>query len=97
MVARAFLPLILVAGALFAIGVLYPTLNGPFQVDCVQVDATTCQQLWREVALHEEGLFALLPVTRVRVTGDYADEPAECLDIYIERWIFARTIINDCL
>lgn len=95
--ARAFLPLVLVVCALVAIGVVYPTLNGPFRVDCGEVDETTCEQAWREVALHQEGPTALLPVTRARVTADYADEPAGCLDIYIERWIFSTVVINDCL
>ncbi|HJT64615.1 MAG TPA: hypothetical protein VJ839_07595 [Candidatus Limnocylindria bacterium] len=97
MVARVFLPLVLVAGALIGLGVVYPTLNGPFRVDCSRVNETTCEQVWREAALHEEGLTSLLPVTRVRVIADYQAESAECLDIYLERWIFSRTVINDCL
>jgi hypothetical protein len=31
------------------------------------------------------------------VTADYTDEPVDCLDIYVERWIFATSVINDCL
>ena len=94
---RAFLPLFLVVFVLVAIGIVYPTLNGPFRVDCGEVDETTCEQAWREVALHQEGPTALLPVTRVRVTTDYTDESADCLEIHIERWIFSTVVINDCL
>jgi hypothetical protein len=97
MVARVVFPLVLVGAALVSLGIVYPTLNGPFRVDCGQVDETTCEQAWREAALHQEGLTALLPVTRVRVTADYAGEPAECLDVLVERWIFASVTINDCL
>jgi hypothetical protein len=69
MVMRVFLPLVLIAAALIGIGIVYPTVNGPFRVDCGQLDETTCEQLWREAAIREEGPTALLPVTRVRVSG----------------------------
>jgi hypothetical protein len=36
-------------------------------------------------------------VTRVRVIADNAGEPAECLDVLVERWIFASVTTNDCL
>lgn len=97
MATRVFLPLVLVFGALFAIGVVYPTLNGPFRVDCGDLDRTTCEEIWREAAHHDVGPTALLPVTRVRVSGDYSGEPVDCLDVYIERWIFAKATISDCL
>jgi hypothetical protein len=96
-VARVIFPLLLIIGAVVGIGIVYPTLNGPFRVDCGLVDETTCEQAWREFALHEEGLDAYLPITRVRVTADHTDEPVDCLDIYVERWIFATSVINDCL
>jgi hypothetical protein len=96
MVARVFLPLILVAAALIGLGVVYPTLNGPFRVDCGQADEQTCEQLWREVALREEGLTALLPVTRVRVSVTDPADPQNCATIYIERWIFSATVQSDC-
>ena len=34
MVTRVFLPLILIVGALVAVGIVLPTLNGPFRIDC---------------------------------------------------------------
>ena len=97
MVTRVFLPLVLVAAALIGLGIVYPTLNGPFRVDCGQADETTCAQLWREAALHQEGPTALLPVTRVRVTVTDAADPLNCSTIYIERWIFSTTIETDCV
>jgi hypothetical protein len=96
MVTRVFLPLVLVAAALIGLGIVYPTLNGPFRIDCGQLDETTCEQLWREAELHEEGLTSLLPVTRVRITVSDPADPLNCSTIYIERWIFSATIVNDC-
>jgi hypothetical protein len=92
LVARVIFPLLLIVGAVVGIGIVYPTLNGPFQLDCGFVDEPACEQAWREFTLQQEGLEALLPVTRVRVTGTDATEPVECLDIYVERWIFARSV-----
>jgi hypothetical protein len=91
-----FLPLVLVGAALIGLGIVYPTLNGPFRVDCGELDETTCAQLWREAALHEEGPTALLPVTRVRITVTDPADPQNCSTIYIERWIFSSTIVGDC-
>jgi hypothetical protein len=96
MVTRVFLPLILIVGALVVVGIVLPTLNGPFRVDCGQLDEQTCQQAWREVAIHEEGLTSLLPVTRVRVTATDPGDPESCTTIYIERWIFSTTVKNNC-
>lgn len=98
MALRAFLPLLLVFSALFAIGIVLPTLNGPFLVHCGQLEQTTCDQIWREVAIHEEGLVSFLPVTRVRVDVTDVQEPTTwCGSVYIERWIFNREVISDCL
>lgn len=97
MATRVFLPLVLVFGALFTIGVVYPTLNGPFRVDCGDLDGTTCEEIWREAAHHEVGPTALLPVTRVRVRADPSRDPLTCNSVYIERWIFSTSIANDCL
>jgi hypothetical protein len=95
---RAFLPLILIIGALVAIGIVFPTLNGPFKVDCGQLDETTCEQIWREVDLHEEGLASFLPVTRVRVGVTEVQGPTTwCGLVYIERWIFSSIRVSDCL
>jgi hypothetical protein len=96
--AKAFLPLILIVGVLLAIGVVYPTMNGPFLVDCGQIDETTCEQIWREVALHQEGLTSLLPITRVRLgVTDVHDAATWCGSVYVERWIFSTVVLNDCL
>jgi hypothetical protein len=94
-VARVIFPLLLIVGAVVGIGIVYPTLTGPFQVDCGLVDETTCEQAWRAFDLQEEGLDAFLPVTRVRVTATDAGESVRCLDIYVERWIFA-TAVSKC-
>jgi hypothetical protein len=95
---RAFLPLIIIIGALVAVGIVFPTLNGPFLVDCGQLDQTNCDQIWREVAIHEEGLVSFLPVTRVRVDVTDVQEPTTwCGSVYIERWIFSAVVLNDCL
>lgn len=95
---RVFLPLLLVATALIGLGIVYPALNGPFRVDCGQLDEATCAQLWREAAIREEGPTGLLPVTRVRVSGTITGTDLEtfCGTIYIERWIFATAINVDC-
>jgi hypothetical protein len=97
MVARVIFPLVLVATALISLGIVYPTLNGPFRVDCGQASDEICEQLWREAALHEEGITAQLPVTRVRVTVTDPADPQNCATIYIERWIFSTTIVNECV
>ena len=95
MVLKVFLPLVILAVAFFAV-FAFLTSRGPLQVDCGAIDPTVCEQAWREVATHEEGFSSFIPVTRVRVTADSPDEPVECLDVTIERFIFTTTVTNDC-
>lgn len=93
---RLFLPLILIISILVAI-VVYLNDRGPTISGCGGLEPAACEELWRQVAAEEEGLASLLPVTRVRITADYIGEPAECLDVYVERFIFSTLVINDCL
>ena len=96
MVTRVLLPLVLIAAALVGIGIVYPTVNGPFRIDCGQTDEQVCDELWRAAALEERGPIALLPVTRVRVTVTDPADPEHCSVIYIERLVFSTTISNEC-
>jgi hypothetical protein len=93
---KVLLPLVLIIVVLGGV-IFYLNSRGPFTIDCGSLDPATCEELWRAVAAEEEGLGALLPVTRVRITADHVGEPAECADVYIERFIFGTLVINDCL
>lgn len=75
----------LVLAATFVLLVwVVPTVVGP-RVDCIDIDPTPCDQAWRDLAAHQEGIGQLLPVTYAKVQGP-------CLKvIQIERaytWLF---------
>ena len=94
MVGRVLLPLAILLAALFTIGWIIPTVNGPYSVACGQLEPVACEQIWRQAASQEQDA-SLLPVTRVRVGGSVMS-PMTCSDVYLERWIFATTITSDC-
>ncbi len=43
---------------------IYPTVSGPFSVECGELDPAPCEQAWRQVASDQaERAPAVLPVT----------------------------------
>jgi hypothetical protein len=84
---------VLAVALLIVLVVALPAATGPFSVECGELEPTTCEQVWRQVASdHDDGVLAFLPVTRVEI-AEMTDELL-CGTVSIERWIFG-TVLND--
>jgi hypothetical protein len=66
---------------------IVPAALGPLSVDCGELDAVTCERVWRQVEDEtDDGGLAFLPVTRIRVS-EMTTERLWCGDVEIE-WFF---------
>ena len=75
-----------------------PTVTGPLEVECGELEPAVCEAVWREVVrdMGDWGPIAALPVTKAEVSGATMEEP-KCGTFTIERfWVFARVLTNDC-
>ena len=74
---------------------MLPAAIGPFSVECGELEAATCELVWRRAAAdHADGIDALIPVTNVRVFE--MTEGDLCGGVIIERWIFSRAFNDYC-
>jgi hypothetical protein len=75
---------------------LAPLIGEPTDIQCVDVEASLCDQIWRQEAAYHVGLLALLPITAVKVEALPFQSPTYCYGIEIRRLIVTVSTRRIC-